>query len=264
MSSTVLSIAATGMAAQSLNVEVIANNIANINTVGFRGSRAEFTDLIYQPERLPGVSSRGQDAAVPEGAMVGLGVRTAAVRNLQIQGTLNSTGNPLDLAISGRGWFQVTAPDGTLLYTRAGDLSTNQNGQIVTQDGYVVSPAMVVPTNALKVNINQTGIVSVMLAGQTQPQQIGQLTLANFANEGGLLPVGNNNFQQTEASGQAVAGIPGDPGFGSINQGFLEASNVDPVKEITNLISAQRAYEMNSKVVQAADQMEQTLTKNMG
>ena len=123
---------------------------------------------------------------------------------------------------------------------------------------------MVVPTNALSVNINQTGVVSVTLAGQTQPQQIGQLTLANFANEGGLMPVGNNNFQQTEASGQAVAGIPGDPGFGSINQGFLEASNVDPVKEITNLISAQRAYEMNSKVVQAADQMEQTLTKNMG
>lgn len=264
MSSTILSIAATGMAAQSLNVEVIANNIANINTTGFRGSRAEFTDLIYQPERLPGVSSRGQNSAVPDGAMVGLGVRTAAVRSLQIQGTLNSTGNPLDLAISGRGWFQVTAPDGSLLYTRAGDFSTNQNGQIVTQDGYVVSPSMIVPTNALSVTINQTGVVSVMLAGQTQPQQIGQLTLANFANEGGLLPVGNNNFQQTEASGQAVAGIPGDPGFGSINQGFLEASNVDPVKEITNLISAQRAYEMNSKVVQAADQMEQTLTKNMG
>lgn len=261
MSSTILSIAATGMAAQSLNVEVIANNIANINTTGFRGSRAEFTDLIYQPERLPGASSRGQNSAVPEGAMVGLGVRTAAVRSLQIQGTLNTTGNPLDLAISGRGWFQVTAPDGSLLYTRAGDFSTNQNGQIVTQDGYVVSPSMIVPTNALSVTINQTGVVSVTLAGQTQPQQIGQLTLANFANEGGLLPVGNNNFQQTEASGQAVAGIPGDPGFGAINQGFLEASNVDPVKEITNLITAQRAYEMNSRVITASDEMLGTLTR---
>jgi flagellar basal-body rod protein FlgG len=262
--STVLSIAATGMAAQSLNVEVIANNIANINTTGFRGSRAEFTDLIYQPERLPGVSSRGQNSTIPEGAMVGLGVRTAAVRNLQIQGTLTNTGNPLDLAISGRGWFQITSPDGTTLYTRAGDFSTNANGQLVTQDGFQVSPAIIIPTNALSVTVNQTGIVSVTVAGQTQPQQIGQLTLANFANEGGLLPVGNNNFQQTEASGQAVAGVPGDPGFGTISQGYLEASNVDPVQEITNLITAQRAYEMNSKVVQAADQMEQTLTKNMG
>ena len=260
----VLAIAATGMAAQEMNVAVIANNIANVNTTAFRGSRAEFTDLIYQPERLPGVSSRGQNNTIPEGAMLGLGVRTAAIRSLQIQGALTNTGNTLDFAISGRGWFQVAGPTGETLYTRAGAFSTNATGQIVTPDGYVLTPPMVIPTNALNVTVSQSGIVSVTLAGQTAPQQIGQLTIANFANEGGLTPLGANLFQQSEASGQPVAGIPGDPGFGTISQGYLEASNVDPVKEITNLLSAQRAYEMNSKIIQAADQMSQTLTKAAG
>jgi flagellar basal-body rod protein FlgG len=158
----------------------------------------------------------------------------------------------------------VTGPNGETLYTRAGSFSTNATGQIVTTDGYVLSPPMVIPTNALNVTISQSGIVSVTLANQTAPQQIGQMTLASFANDGGLTPLGANLFQQSEASGQAVAGVPGDPGFGTIRQGYLEASNVDPVKEITNLISAQRAYEMNSKVIQAADQMSQTLTKSTG
>jgi flagellar basal-body rod protein FlgG len=260
----VLSIAATGMAAQQLNVEVIANNIANMNTTGFKQSRAEFTDLMYQAERLPGVSSRGANNPIPEGALIGLGVRTAAVRNLQIQGALTNTGNSLDLALNGNGYFQITGPDGNTLYTRAGSFSTNATGQVVTQDGYIVSPAMTIPTNATNIMVNQSGVVSVTVAGQTNAQQIGQLTIATFPNPGGLAPLGGNLFQQTEASGQPVAGVPGDPGFATIQQGYLESSNVDPVAQITDLITAQRAYEMNSKVMQAADQMSQTVTKNMG
>jgi flagellar basal-body rod protein FlgG len=259
-----LAIAATGMAAQETNVSVIANNIANVNTTAFRGSRAEFTDLIYQPERLAGVSSRGQNNTIPEGAMLGLGVRTAAIRPLQIQGALTNTGNNLDMAIQGRGWFQIQGPNGETLYTRAGAFSTNATGQIVTPDGFVLTPPMIIPINATNISISQTGLVSVTLAGQTAPQQVGQLTIANFANDGGLTPLGGNLFQQSEASGQPVAGVPGDPGFGLISQGYLEASNVDPVAQITNLITAQRAYEMNSKVIQAADQMSQTLTKSVG
>jgi flagellar basal-body rod protein FlgG len=262
--SRVLSIAATGMAAQQLNVEVIANNIANINTTGFKRARAEFTDLIYQSERLQGVSSRGQDNTVPEGAQLGLGVRTSAIRNLMTQGSLTSTGNQLDLAMSGRGWFQVTGPNGDTLYTRAGSFNTNATGQIVTGDGYLLQPTIIIPTNAISVAVSQSGQVSVTTAGQTLPQQLGQLTIANFPNEAGLNPLGGNLYQQTEASGTPTAGVPGDPGFGTVNQGYLEASNVDPVKEITDLIAAQRAYEMNSKVITAADQMEQTVSKNMG
>jgi len=260
----VLSIAATGMAAQQLNVEVIANNIANINTTGFKRSRAEFTDLIYQSERLQGVSNRGQDSTVPEGAQLGLGVRTSAIRSLTTQGSLASTGNQLDLALSGKGWFQVTGPNGDTLYTRAGSFNTNNNGQIVTGDGYVVQPVMIIPTNSTAVTVSQSGQVSVTLANQTTPQQIGQINLATFPNDAGLNHLGGNLYQQTEASGTPVAGVPGDPGFATISQGYLESSNVDPVKEISDLISAQRAYEMNSKVITAADQMEQTVSKNMG
>jgi flagellar basal-body rod protein FlgG len=260
----VLSIAATGMAAQQLNVEVIANNIANMNTTGFKQSRAEFTDLMYQTERLPGVSVRGANNPIPEGALIGLGVRTAAVRNLQIQGTLTNTGNSLDLAISGNGFFQITMPDGTTAYTRAGSFSTNGNGQIVTQDGYLLSPSLTVPIKATNIAVSQSGMVSVTIPGQANPQQIGQLSLATFFNPGGLAPMGNNLFQQTAASGQQNPGVPGENGIGTIQQGYLESSNVDPVAQITELISAQRAYEMNSKVMTAGDQMSQTLTKSTG
>jgi flagellar basal-body rod protein FlgG len=258
-----LSIAATGMAAQDLNVQVIANNIANINTTAFKRGRAEFTDLIYQTERLPGVSSRGQNSTVPEGAQLGLGVRTAAIRQLPIQGSLTNTGNQLDLAISGRGWFQVTDANNAIVYTRAGSFNTNGSGQIVTTDGLVVSPAMTVPQNATSINVSETGLVTATVAGQTAPQQVGQLTLANFANDAGLQALGGNLYAQTEASGQPVTGLPGDPGFGFISQGYLESSNVDPVQEITNLISAQRAYEMNSKVIQAASEMAATLSQGL-
>jgi flagellar basal-body rod protein FlgG len=255
-----LAIAATGMNAQTQNIEVIANNIANINTTSFKRSRAEFTDLIYQAERLQGVSNRGQNSVVPEGAQIGLGVRTAAIRPLNIQGSLTNTGNQLDLAINGRGWFQVTSSSGETLYTRAGSFSTNANAQIVTSDGYQIQPSIVVPANTTAVTVSQSGVVSATISGQTNPLQIGQLTTANFVNEAGLMALGGNLFQPTAASGQAVTGVPGDPGFGHINQGYLEASNVDPVSEITNMIAAQRAYEMNSKVVEAANAMASTIS----
>ena len=255
-----LSIAATGMSAQEQNLEVIANNIANINTTGFKRSRAEFTDLIYQTERLMGVSSRGRDATVPEGAQIGLGVRTAAIRSVQIQGALTNTGNSLDLAINGLGWFQVTTPAGDTVYTRDGAFNTNATGQLVTTDGYTVTPTMLIPANATAVTVSQTGLVTATIPGQPTPQNIGQLTIANFVNSAGLLPLGSNLFQQTAASGAPTVGVPGDTAFGVIQQGYIEASNVDPVTEITNLIAAQRAYEMNSKVIQAADQMSGTIS----
>ena len=255
-----LAIAATGMNAQEQNLEVIANNISNLNTTGFKRSRAEFTDLIYQTERVMGVSTRGRDATVPEGAQVGLGVRTAAIRTLQIQGALTNTGNSLDLAINGRGWFQVTTPAGDTVYTRDGAFNTNAQGQLVTSDGYTVTPSILVPPTATSITVSQTGLVTATVPGTTAPQSVGQLTIANFINEAGLQALGSNLFQQTSASGQPTVGVPGDTAFGILQQGYLESSNVDPVSEITNLISAQRAYEMNSKVIQAADQMSGTIS----
>ena len=258
-----LTIAATGMAAQQLNVEVIANNIANINTTGFKRARAEFTDLLYQAERLQGTSNRGSDNIVPEGSQIGLGVRTSAIRNLHLQGSLASTGNRLDLAITGRGWFQVTDASGENLYTRAGAFSKNANGQLVNADGYQLVPNITIPAAATDVIVSETGVVSARLDTQTALQQVGQLTIANFANETGMEPLGGNLYRPTTASGTAVTAVPGDPGFGTIKQGYLESSNVDPVREITDLIAAQRAYEMNSKVITAADEMASTISKGM-
>ena len=258
-----LAIAATGMNAQQTNVEVIANNIANINTTGFKRSRAEFTDLLYQAERSAGAPARGGQEVIPEGTQIGLGTRTVAVRNLHIQGSLTNTGNKLDLALNGRGWFQVANTNGDNLYTRAGSFNKNATGQIVTADGYLVQPAMTIPIDATDVIVNQTGQVYAQVASSTTPQLIGQLTVANFANDAGLDPLGGNLYRETPASGAAVLGVPGDPGFGTVQQGYLENSNVDPVKEITELISAQRAYEMNSKVITAADDMFSTVSKGM-
>ncbi len=258
-----LAIAATGMNAQQTNLEVIANNIANINTTGFKRARAEFSDLLYQVDRLQGVPNRANASLVPEGVSIGLGVKTAAVRNLHIQGSLISTGNKFDMALTGNGWFQIDGADGQTLYTRAGAFNTNATGQLVTIDGLTVQPAITVPTEAIEVIVNKTGQVFARLDGQADLQELGQLQLANFANEAGLSPLGDNLFQETPASGPANVGVPGDPGFATIEQGYLEASNVDPVKEITELISAQRAYEMNSKVIQAADEMAATVSKNM-
>ena len=258
-----LSIAATGMNAQNTAIEVVANNIANINTTGFKKSRAEFTDLLYEAQRLNGVANRGSDGMIPEGAQLGLGVKTAAIRSLQIQGTLNQTGNQFDLGITGRGWFQVTDANGGVTYTRAGAFNTNAQGQLVTLDGSLIAPPIVIPPNTTAVTISKSGIVNATIATQTTPVQVGQLTLATFANDAGLTPLGGNLFQESAASGTPVVGVAGDPGFGTLTQGYLEASNVDPVKEITDLIAAQRAYEMNSKVIQAADQMSETLSKGI-
>jgi flagellar basal-body rod protein FlgG len=258
-----LAIAATGMNAQQSNLEVIANNIANINTTGFKRARAEFSDLLYQVDRMQGVPSRSNQAIVPEGINSGLGVKLAAVRTVHSQGSLAATGNRFDVALMGNGWFQINGIDGEPFYTRAGSFNTNANGEMVTVDGLQVAPAIVIPQDAIEVVINKTGQVFARVPNQVELQDLGQLTLATFANDAGLLPLGDNLFQETPASGAAVIGVPGDPGFGTIEQGYLEGSNVDPVKEITELISAQRAYEMNSKVVQAADQMAGTVSQGM-
>ncbi|WP_429812546.1 flagellar basal-body rod protein FlgG [Ensifer sp. B1-9] len=258
-----LSIAATGMNAQQLNLEVIANNIANINTTGYKRARAEFSDLLYQTERAQGVPNRSNQAIVPEGAIIGLGVQTAAVRNLHIQGSLVNTGNDYDLALMGRGWFQVETPDGETVYTRSGAFNKNAQGQLVTIDGYTVVPGITVPQDATEIAFTSSGQVMVRIGNDPAMQEIGQLTIANFVNEAGLEPQGDNLFKQTPASGDAIVGTPADPGFAQIKQKYLEASNVDPVKEITDLISAQRAYEMNSKIIQAADEMAATVSKNL-
>jgi flagellar basal-body rod protein FlgG len=258
-----LAIAATGMSAQQTNVEVIANNIANINTTAFKRARAEFSDLIYQNDRAQGVPNSGGGDVVPEGAEIGLGVRTVGVRNLHIQGSLVQTSNPLDVAIDGRGWFQITGPSGESVYTRAGSFNKNGTGQLVTGDGYTVNPAITIPSDTVQVTINQSGEVYATTAGATAPQLLGQLSLVNFANDAGLQPLGNNLYRETTASGAPIEGVSGDPGFGTIHQGYLEQSNVDPVSEITELISAQRAYEMNSKVITAADEMQQQVSQGI-
>ena len=250
-----LSIAATGMDAQQTNLEVIANNIANINTTAFKRGRAEFTDLLYQTERAQGVMNRANQAMVPEGANIGLGVQTSAVRKLHVQGEITQTSNDLDVAIVGRGWFMVEGGDGNTLYTRAGAFNKDANGRLVTIDGYGVLPNITVPEDATEITISQDGIVSVRVGQETDMTELGQITLSNFVNEAGLRPLGDNLFAQTEASGDAVVASPQDVGFGYVKQGYLETSNVDAVKEITDLISAQRAYEMNSKVITTADQM---------
>ncbi len=256
-----LAIAATGMNAQQTNLEVIANNIANINTTGFKRARAEFSDLLYQTERAAGVPNRANQAVVPEGAIIGLGVKTAAVRNLHLQGGLVSTGNSFDMALIGRGWFQIEAADGSTLYTRAGAFNTNADGQLVTLDGYTVVPGITVPQDATEVTVSKSGQIYATVGGQQQ--ELGQITLANFVNEAGLEPLGENLYRETAASGPANVGAPDEAGFAYIQQNYLEASNVDPVKEITDLISAQRAYEMNSKIIQAADEMAAVVSKNL-
>ena len=256
-----LAIAATGMNAQQTNLEVIANNIANINTTGFKRARAEFSDLLYQTERAQGVPNRANQAIVPEGAIIGLGVKTAAVRNLHLQGGLTSTGNSFDLALIGRGWFQIEAADGSTLYTRAGAFNTNAEGQLVTLDGYTVVPGITVPEEATEVTVSRSGQVYATVGNEQQ--ELGQITLAKFINEAGLEPLGENLFRETAASGPANVGAPDEEGFAYIQQNYLESSNVDPVKEITDLISAQRAYEMNSKIIQAADEMAAIVSKNL-
>jgi len=247
--------AATGMAAQQLNVEVISNNIANMNTVGFKKQRAEFEDLLYQNMEQVGAQSSDQGNIVPTGVQIGAGVKSGSVYRITTQGTLTTTGNQLDLAIDGRGFFEVQLPTGETAYSRAGNFSVNDQGQLVTADGYLIQPAITIPQNATGITISQSGQVQVTQPGSQTPAVVGQMQLATFVNEAGLEAIGNNLFLESAASGAAVTGNPQTEGFGKLMQGYTEASNVDPVSEITALIVAQRAYEMNSKVVTTADQM---------
>jgi flagellar basal-body rod protein FlgG len=256
-----LDIAGTGMQAQQTNVEVISNNIANMTTTGFKRSRAEFQDLIYQNLRRVGSNSSDTGTIVPSGAQVGLGVKTAAIYSINEQGNLQQTSNTLDMAIQGNGYFQVTMPDGETAYTRDGTFSLSPDGTIVTADGYTVQPGLAIPTAATSVSINTSGQLQVTLQGQTAPTTVGQLQLASFPNDAGLSAQGDNLFLQTAASGAPVAGNPATTGFGTVMQGFIETSNVNVVTEITNLITAQRAYEMNSQVITASDNMLSTLTQ---
>ena len=250
-----LSTAATGMAAQQLNVEVISNNIANMNTVGFKRQRAEFQDLLYQDVERAGAQSSGSGTIVPTGIQIGVGVKAGSVYRITEQGSMAQTGNKLDIGISGRGYIQVLLPSGETAYTRAGNLSLNQDGQLVTAQGYLVQPQITIPQGATDITISPVGQVQVSQSGSTTPTVVGQIQLATFTNEAGLEATGDNLYMESGASGAAVTGDPGSTGIGTVMQGYTEASNVDAVTEITSLISAQRAYEMNSKVVTTADQM---------
>jgi flagellar basal-body rod protein FlgG len=255
-----LSIAATGMQAQQTNVEVIANNLANMNTTGYKQQRAQFEDLLYQNVQQVGAQSSDSGTVIPSGIQLGSGVRTAAVYRVTSQGDMSQTSNPYDLAIQGPGWFRVTMPDGTDSFTRSGNFALSPSGQIVTQEGYTVAPGISVPQTATAISVNAQGQVQATIPGQTAPQILGQLELDRFPNEAGLNALGQNLFSQTPSSGAPQAGVPGTLGYGTIQQGYLETSNVNPVEEITSLITAQRAYEMNSKVVQTADQMLQNIS----
>jgi len=250
-----LSIASTGMLAQQLNVEVISNNIANMNTPGFKRQRAEFQDLLYQNMRRIGASSSDAGTIVPTGIQIGLGVKTGAVYRIAEQGNLQLTDNTYDIAVQGTGYLRVLLPDGDTAYTRAGSFQLSPTGQIVTQDGYEVQPGISIPQDAIGVTIDATGQVQVKIAGQVTPTTVGQLDLAIFFNDAGLEALGGNLYLETPSSGTPQVGTPGSAGFGTVKQGYLETSNVNPVSEITNLITAQRAYEMNSKVITASDEM---------
>ena len=256
-----LHIAATGMLAQQTNVEVISNNLANMNTTGYKRRRAEFQDLIYQNLRRVGSQSADTGSVLPSGAQVGLGVRTAAIYRIGEQGNLQQTENRFDLAIRGNGFFQVQLPSGEVAYTRDGTFALSPEGVIVTAEGFVVQPGITIPAAARDVTINASGEVLATIEGHAAPQNVGQIQTAIFANEGGLEAAGDNLFRATGASGQAQAAAPGQPGHGTLMQGFIETSNVNVVQEITSLITAQRAYEMNSKVITASDEMLSTLSR---
>ena len=246
--------AKTGLEAQQTKLDVISNNLANVNTNGFKQSRAVFEDLLYQNLRQPGAQTNAQDR-LPSGMQVGTGVRPVATERLHTQGGLEQTGNSRDLAIEGRGFFQVMMPDGTTAYTRDGSFQLDQNGQMVTANGYPLEPGIVIPPNALSVNIGEDGIVSVKVPGDSELQEVGQVTLSTFVNPTGLESLGGNLYAETTASGPRTEDIPGMNGTGSIMQNYVETSNVSVVKEMVSMIQPQRAYEINSKAVQTSDEM---------
>lgn len=254
-----LDIGASGMLAQQMNVDTISNNIANMTTTGFKRQRLEFADLMYQHLSRPGAAASSNGDTVPSGISLGLGVRPAATYRIHEQGTILITDGDLDVAINGKGFFQVELPNGDTAYTRAGSLQRNENGDIVTNEGYKITPSITIPNNAIAIEINTEGEVLATVQGQTAPTNLGQIQLANFINPSGLEATGDNLFLETDASGAPVTGNPGDDDFGKLQQGMLESSNVDAVKEVTNLITAQRAYEMNSKVISTSDEMMQAV-----
>lgn len=261
MSIRALNIAGTGMLAMQTNVEVISNNIANMNTTAYNRRRTEFNDLLYQDLRRVGSTSSDAGTIVPSGVQLGLGVKTAAVYRITEQGSLLSTENSLDLALQGRGYFQVELPDGETAYTRDGAFQLSPDGEVVTHDGFLVEGLQAIPVDAISIDVNQQGEVFYKQDGVIDPQSAGQLQIATFPNDAGLEAIGDNLYLETPASGNENVGVPGDQGFGTILQGFLETSNVNVVSEITDLISAQRAYEMNSKVIQTADEMSSTVNQ---
>jgi flagellar basal-body rod protein FlgG len=252
--------AATGMAAQELNVQVISNNIANLRTTGFKKQTAAFQDLIYEHIRRVGAQSSDQGTILPVGVDIGGGVRTVGTPRSMTQGTLSQTGNDLDLAVSGEGFFKILMPDGTYQYSRDGTFQMDNQGRIVTAQGNPVQPTITIPNNASGLTVNVQGQVSVTLPGSSTSTLIGQLSLTRFINKAGLQPVGNNQFTETPSSGAPQDGTASSEGYGTITQGSLEQANVDVVSEMSDLIAAQRAYEMNAKVISAADQMMQSTT----
>lgn len=256
-----LDIGATGMLAQQLNVDVISNNIANMTTSGYKRRQAAFQDLFYQNIDRPGSTSSDSGTIVPAGLQLGLGVKTGSVYRQHAQGAIQITENPLDLAILGEGFLQIQLPSGETAYTRDGTLQLNENGEIVTIQGYVVDPGITIPSDAQSIDINENGEVEVTLPGQTATSNVGQLQLASFINPAGLEAIGANLLKETDASGAPIVGTPGEDGFGAVRQSALEQSNVNAVEEITRLISAQRAYEMNSNVISTSDEMLQTISQ---
>ena len=245
--------AAAGMAAQQTNMDVVANNLANVNTTGFKKSRAEFQDLLYQTINAPGTASSGS-TNLPTGIQVGLGTRTAAIKRIFEQGTFKPTDNPLDLVIEGEGFLKFTRPDGTSAFSRDGSLAVDENGNVVNSLGYQLDPPLTIPQDAKGITVGRDGTVSVRLSDETV-SQIGNIELANFINPAGLQSIGNNLFVYTVASGDPLLGTPGQDGLGELSQGFLETSNVNIVSELVDMISAQRAYELNSRSIRAADEM---------
>jgi flagellar basal-body rod protein FlgG len=259
---TALWAAKTGLDAQQTRMAVVSNNLANANTTGFKKGRAVFEDLLYQNQKQVG-SNTSQDTQSPSGLSLGTGVRVVATERTYTQGSLNQTGNALDMAINGRGFFQVQMPDGTVAYTRAGDFQMNNQGQLVTSSGYIVQPAITIPQGAQSITVSTDGIVSVTLAGQSAPTQVGTVQLADFVNPAGLQARGENLLVESAASGTPQTATPGLSGLGTIDQGMTEGSNVNVVEEMVNMIETQRAYEMNTKAIQTTDQMLQYLSSNV-
>lgn len=257
-----LYVSKTGLSAQDKQMTTVANNLANASTVGFKRDRAVFEDLIYQVQRQPGAQTT-EDTQLPSGLQLGTGVRVVGTQKQFTEGPLQVTEQPFDVAIDGRGFLQIQQPDGTLAYTRNGQLHVNGEGQVVNADGYLLQPVIDIPQEAQTVTIGTDGTVSVKLPGDAQPQVMGNIELADFINPGGLQAAGSNLFLETAASGNPIVGVPGQDGVGKLEQGMLENSNVDIVEEMVNMITTQRAYEMNSKVVSTTDQMLQFATQNL-